>query len=72
LILVGFSIVLIKLMTISSGGICAIFFVGDFLGRAMREMALKNKLEWHGLDSGGLWIGRFERLLIFMFIVSAR
>ncbi len=45
-----------------------IFAVGAFIAKVTEQMALENQLEWRGLDNGGLWIGRLERLLIFIFV----
>ncbi len=59
---------LLKLLALTSGGLFTVFVVGDLVGRVTGELAQKNNLQLRGLENGGLWIGRLERLLIFIFI----
>ena len=60
---------LLKVIMLIGGGLGAVFYVGEFIGLATSELAAKNELSWQGLKSGGLWIGRLERFLIFVFIL---
>jgi hypothetical protein len=39
------------------------------IGQIMDEHIKKNNLETSGLINGGMWIGRLERLLIFLFVL---
>ena len=59
----------IKVLVLLNGGFLAVFAIGALVGKITEQLALENQLTWRGLDNGGLWIGRLERLLIFMFVM---
>lgn len=59
----------VKALLLFNGGSLAIIATGALVGKLTEQLALENQLTWRGLDNGGLWIGRLERLLIFMFVM---
>lgn len=55
----------------AAGGVIVIVFgAGQVVGLAMAKLAAENDISWQGLSGGGLWIGRLERLLIYLFMAA--
>lgn len=65
---IHFSLAAFRILIICSGVLFTVFWIAELVGMAARELSMKNGLTLHGLENGGLWIGRLERLLIFLFI----
>jgi hypothetical protein len=60
---------LMKPIVIISGFFALTMGCGMLIGQIMDEHIKKNNLETSGLINGGMWIGRLERLLIFLFVL---
>ncbi len=67
--LTPFHQIYLQILLLFNGIFLTLFASGELVGRVTEQMAIENKLEWRGLDNGGLWIGRLERLLIFIFVM---
>ena len=67
--LTQFHQIYLQILLLFNGIFLTLFASGELVGRVTEQMAIENKLEWRGLDNGGLWIGRLERLLIFIFVM---
>jgi hypothetical protein len=59
----------IKIIVIVSAAFLVTRACGMLIGQIMEEHIKKNGLVTSGLINGGMWIGQFERLLIFLFIL---